>query len=338
MKALFIGGTGNISTSVSLHALELGWDLTLINRGNRSGDVPGAHQLTLDINDEQAAREAIGDQHFDVVADFIAFETEQVERDIRLFAGKTNQYIFISSASAYQKPLVSPIINETTPLANPYWKYSRNKIACEEILMRAFRQDAFPITIVRPSHTFSQRSLPVPMHGHHGPWQVIKRMLEGKRVLVPGDGNSLWAVTSSADFARGFVGLMGNVHAIGQAVQITSEELLSWNQVLQIEAHCLGVEFKPCYVPTSMLATCKSYDLTGALLGDKAYTVIFDNSKLRFLVPGLPPTRRFDQAVPESIAYFLSHPEAQRDDPDFDQFCDRVVAIMEKAEQEINGL
>lgn len=338
MKALFIGGTGIISTSVSRCTVENGWDLTLLNRGNRPDDVPGARQLILDISDEQAAAKALENQHFDVVVDFIAFDSAQIERDIRLFTGKTDQYMFISSASVYQKPLPSPVISEATSLSNPYWEYARKKIACEETLMKAFRNDGFPVTIIRPSHTFANRSIPVPVHGKNGAWQVLKRMMNGKRIIVPGDGNTLWAVMSSADFARAFVGLMGNIHAIGQAVQIASEELLTWNQILQTEAKALGVEFKPCYVPSSLLASCKSYDLRGALFGDKANTVIFDCSKLHSLVPGFAAQRRFDQAARESIAYFLSHPEIQRDDPDFDAFCDRIVEIMENAEAQMDGL
>ena len=208
MKALFIGGTGIISTSVSRCTVENGWDLTLLNRGNRPDDVPGARQLILDISDEQAAAKALENQHFDVVVDFIAFDSAQIERDIRLFTGKTDQYMFISSASVYQKPLPSPVISEATSLSNPYWEYARKKIACEETLMKAFRNDGFPVTIIRPSHTFANRSIPVPVHGKNGAWQVLKRMMNGKRIIVPGDGNTLWAVMSSADFARAFVGLM----------------------------------------------------------------------------------------------------------------------------------
>lgn len=338
MKALFIGGTGVISTAVSQCALKAGWDLTLLNRGRRSGEVEGARQITLDIADEKAAAQAIGSEQFDVVADFIAFTPEQTARDMRLFAGRTKQYIFISSASAYQRPPVSPIINEGTPLSNPYWAYSRDKIACEESLLKAYRSQGFPITIVRPSHTFARRSITVPIHGKKGAWQVLQRMREGKRVLVPGDGNTLWAVMSSEDFAAAFVGLMGNIHAIGQAVQITSEELLTWNQIMQVIANALGVDYRPCYVPSSLLAQCVSYDLRGALLGDKAHTVIFDNAKLHRLVPGFAARRRFDQAAPQSVAYFLAHPEIQIPDPEFDAFCDAVVAVMEQAESAIARL
>ena len=338
MKALFLGGTGVISTSVSRRALESGWELTLINRGSRASEIAGAAQITLDITDEQALAQALEGKHFDAVVDFIAFDPEQVKRDIRLFTGKTQQYFFISTASAYQKPPVSPIMDESTPLSNPFWEYSRKKIACEELLMAAFRADGFPVTIVRPSHTFAPRSITVPVHGKKGPWQVLKRMLEGKRVLVPGDGSSLWAAMSSEDFAAAFVGLMGNIHAIGQAVQIASEELLTWNQIMEVIARNLGVPYRPCYVPATLLARCKSYDLRGALLGDKANTVIFNNSKLHRLVPDFTAHKRFDQAAAESIAYILAHPDAYQEDPEFDQFCDAVVAIMEQAEKKIAEL
>ena len=338
MKALFIGGTGVISTSISRLLVTRGWDLTLVNRGNRTGDVPGARFLTLDISDEAAAARAIEGQHFDVVADFIAFVPDQVKRDLRLFEGKTDQYIFISSTSAYQKPLSSPVINEGTTLANPYWEYSRNKIACEEILFDAYRRRGFPVTVVRPSHTFNWRSLPLAIHGKGGPWQVMKRMMEGKKVLMPGDGSNLWAVMHSDDFAPAFAGLMANPHAIGQAVQITGEELLTWNQIMAAVARAAGAEYRPCYVPSVILAQCGQYDFEGGLIGDKSNTVIFDNSRLHALVPGLKQTKRFDEAARECVAYFLSHPELQTEDPEFDRFSDQVVAAMEQAEKTIAAL
>lgn len=338
MKALFIGGTGVISTAISQLLVAQGWDLTLLNRGNRAKDVPGAEQLTLDINDEAAVAKAMEGRHFDAVADFIAFVPAQAERDVRLFKGKTDQFIFISSASAYQKPLAHPVIRESTTLHNPYWEYSRNKAAIEEMLMREYRENGFPVTVVRPSHTFSSRSLPVAIHGDKGAWQVLKRMMEGKKVLMPGDGATLWAVMNSRDFAPAFVGLMGNPHAIGQAVQITGEELLTWNQIMQAVARALGAEFRPCYVPTDLLARSTRYDFKGALLGDKSNTVVFDNSLLHRLVPGLPPQKRFDEYARESVAYFLAHPELQIEDPDFDRFSDEVIALMEGAGEKIAEL
>ena len=338
MKALFIGGTGTISTSISRLLVKSGWDLTLLNRGNRKDDVPGAKQLTLDINDEKAVAAAIENEQYDVVADFIAFVPAQAERDIRLFRGKTRQYIFISSASAYQKPLSHSVIRESTPLSNPYWEYSRNKIAIEEMLMKEYRENGFPITIVRPSHTFSWRSLPLAVHGDKGPWQVMKRMKEGKPVLMPGDGTSLWAVMDSEDFAPAFVGLMGNVHAIGQAVQITGEEILTWNQIMASVARALGGEYRPCYVPTQLLQKARQYDFTGSMLGDKSNTVIFDQSLLHRLVPTFQQKKRFDQSAQDSVQYILSHPELQVEDPDFDAFSDQLVAIMEEAAKKVESL
>ncbi|WP_117407204.1 NAD-dependent epimerase/dehydratase family protein, partial [Ruminiclostridium josui] len=201
MKALFIGGTGIISSAITSSLVEQGWELYLINRGNRSESIPaGAKLLKADINDEELVKSLIKDMNFDVVADFIAFVPSQVERDIRLFSGRTKQYIFISSASAYQKPLSDYRITESTPLANPYWEYSRNKIACEELLMSEYRNNGFPVTIVRPSHTYDNRSIPLGVHGNNGSWQVIKRMLENKPVIIHGDGSSLWTLTYNTDF------------------------------------------------------------------------------------------------------------------------------------------
>ena len=338
MKALFIGGTGVISTSISKRLISLGWDLTLLNRGSRSGEIKGAQEIRADINNEAAVKELLEGQRFDVVADFICFVPAQAERDVRLFSGITKQFIFISSASAYQKPLSCPVITESTPLSNPYWQYSRDKIACEDVFMNAYRKDGFPITVVRPSHTFSIRSLPVSLHGGKGAWQVLKRMREGKKVLVPGDGNSLWAVMASDDFALAFTGLMGSIHAIGEAVQITGEELLTWNQIMGVIADALGVEYRPCHVPTELLMAYGRQDFRGAMLGDKSNTVIFDNSKLHRLVPGFRAQKRFDQSGPESVQYFLDHPELPKEDPEFDAFCDKVVELMENAEKEIAKL
>ncbi len=338
MKALFIGGTGVISTSISRLLVSKGWDLTLLNRGSRPQDVPGSKQLIADVNDEAAVAKAIEKEHYDAVADFIAFVPAQAERDIRLFKGKTDQYIFISSASAYQKPLSSPVITEATPLHNPHWEYSRNKAAIEDLLMKEYRASGFPVTIVRPSHTFNFRSMPVAVHGDKGAWQVMKRMMEGKPVLMPGDGSSLWAVLNSEDFAPAFAGLMGNIHAIGQAVQITGEELLTWNQIMECVAKAVGGVYKPCYVPTELLMKAVKYDFEGAMLGDKSNTVIFDNTLAHRLVPTWKIQKRFDQACRESAAYFLSHPELQIEDPDFDRFSDAVADIMQAAGERIAAL
>ncbi len=333
MKALFIGGTGTISTAISTRLLEEGHELWLINRGTRNDVLPsGAHIITADINDEETVAQKLEGHKFDVVADFIAFVPSQLERDHRLFRDKTKQFIYISSASAYQKPLSDHRIDEGTPLANPYWEYSRNKIAGEEYLMKLYREEGFPVTIVRPSHTYSERSVPVGVHGAGGSYQVIQRMLEGKKVILHGDGTSLWTLTFNTDFAKGFIGLMGNIHAIGEAVQITGDETLTWNQIYTVIARELGVELKPCYVSSEFLASCSpaEWDLRGGLLGDKSNSVVFDNTKLKRLVPDFAATVRFDQGVRMALKYIKEHPECQKLDPEFDQWCDKVAAAQEE--------
>lgn len=336
MKALFIGGTGTISSAITALASSLGWELTLLNRGNSNGRLPeGVETIRADIHDEASAAQKLQGRRFDVVADFIAFEPEAVERDYRLFAGRTGQYIFISSASAYQKPPVNPFITESTPLHNPYWLYSRNKAACEDALMAHYRRDGFPITIVRPSHTYSDRSVPVGLHGAKGSWQVLRRMQLGKKVIIPGDGTTLWTLTHNEDFARGFLGLMGNPHAIGQSVHITSDERVTWNQAHQAVAAALGVELKAMHVSSEFLDACSPTDLLGPLLGDKSNNAIFDNSKIKELTPGFTAAIRFDQGARRCVDYMLSHPETQVEDPDFDLWCDRVIAALEEAKAKL---
>lgn len=338
MKVLFIGGTGTISMAISRLLLSQGHTLYLLNRGNRNTGLSGdLVELKVDINDEAAVAALISDLNFDVVADFIAFVPEQLERDYRLFREKTKQFIYISSASAYQKPLSDYRINEGTPLANPYWEYSRNKIAGEEYLMKLYREEGFPVTIVRPSHTYDERSIPLGAHGEKGSYSVIKRMLEGKPVIIHGDGTSLWTITHNSDFAKGFVGLMGNIHAIGEAVQITSDESVTWNQIYQIIADALHVKLNAIHVASEFLDACSDYDFAGSLLGDKANTVVFDNSNLKRLVPGFTATVRADQGIRSTIEYVLSHPECQVEDPEFDAWCDRVIEALEEAKRKIRG-
>ena len=334
MRALFIGGTGTISTAISAELLKEGHELWLINRGTRNDALPpGAHIIRADIQDEETVARKLEGLTFDVVADFIAFMPEQLERDYRLFRNKTRQFIYISSASAYQKPLSDYRVNEGTPLANPFWAYSRNKIAGEDVLMKLYREDGFPVTIVRPSHTYSERSMPLGIHGPNGSYQVLKRMLEGKKVIIHGDGTSLWTLTYHTDFARGFIGLMGNIHAIGEAVQITGDETLTWNQIYGTIADALGVELHPCYVSSEFLAAGSpaEWDLRGGLLGDKANSVVFDNSRLKRLVPGYAATVRFDQGARKVLEYMNAHPECRKEDPAFDRWCDKVVAVQEEA-------
>ncbi|MCI1774498.1 MAG: SDR family oxidoreductase [Paenibacillus lautus] len=338
MKALFIGGTGTISTAITKQLLEQGCELYLLNRGNRNDTLPeGTHILQADIHDEDQVAKLIEHLDFDVVADFIAFEPAHLERDYRLFGGKTKQFIFISSASAYQTPLSDYRITEGTPLSNPYWAYSRNKIACEDYLMKQYREHGFPVTIVRPSHTYDERSIPLGVHGSQGSWQVVKRMLENKPVIIHGDGTSLWTLTHNRDFAKGFIGLMGNIHAIGESVHITSDESLTWNQIYEIIADALGVQLNAVHVSSEFLDAASTQDFRGSLLGDKANTVVFDNSKLKRLVPEFVATIRADQGIKQTVEYILAHPEHQREDEEFDAWCDKVISALEKAKSIITG-
>lgn len=332
MKALFIGGTGTISSAITKQLSETGWELYLLNRGTRNESLPAnVTIIQADINDEDRVTKLIANLEFDVVADFIAFEPAQLERDYRLFNGKTKQFMFISSASAYQKPLSDYRITEGTPLSNPYWAYSRNKIACEDYLMKQYRDHGFPITIVRPSHTYGERSIPLGVHGSKGSWQVAKRMLENKPVIIHGDGTSLWTMTHNSDFAKGFIGLMGNLHAIGESVHITSDETVTWNQIYEAIASALGVKLHAVHVSSEFLAACSKEDYRGGLLGDKANSVVFDNAKLKRLVPEFVATTRFDQGIKQTVDYLLNHPELQTEDEEFDRWCDKVVHALNTA-------
>ena len=332
--ALFIGGTGTISSAITRRvAKSEDWNLFLINRGNRQETIP--EDVTLikaDINDEDEIMRQTEGLYFDCVCDFIGFVPEHVERDWRLFGGRVGQYMYISSASAYQKPCMSPIINEGTPLANPYWQYSRDKIACEDFLMEKYRSEGYPVTIIRPSHTYDERNVPLGVHGKNGSWQVIKRMMEGKPVIVQGDGTSLWTMTHNSDFAKAFTGLMGNPHAIGNAFQITSDETLTWNQIYTTIADVLGVAYKPYYVASDFLAALgPDYDFTGSLTGDKSNCVIFDNSKVKRAVPDFVCTVPFADGIRNTIENVLATPELQKEDPEFDAWCDRVIEVLETA-------
>lgn len=340
MKVLLIGGTGTISMAISKKLVKEGHELYLVNRGKRNDQLTGdgVHYLTCDINDEEKIKVLLEGLSFDVVADFIAFMPEHLERDYRLFHGITNQFIFISSASAYQKPLSNDVVNEGTPLSNPYWSYSRNKIACEDLLMKYYREDGFPITIVRPSHTYDERKIPLGVHGAKGSWSVAKRILEDKPVIIHGDGTSLWTMTHNRDFAEGFVGLMGNLRAIGESVQIISDERLTWNQIYEAIARALGKELKAVHVASEFLAATSDYDFEGSLIGDKANSVTFDNSKIKRLVPGFTATTRFDQGIKETVDNVLAHPEYQTEDPEFDVYCDNIIAVMEEARLKITSV
>ena len=336
MKILFIGGTGTISMAITRLLAEQGHELYLLNRGNRNSDLPAnVRTIVADISNEEDTLKKLGDMTFDSVGEFIGFVPEQLERDYRIFKGRTKQFIYISSASAYQKPPKGHVITEETPLENPYWEYSRNKKACEDYLMERYRKDGFPVTIVRPSHTYDERSVPLGVHGKGGSWQVVKRIKEGRPVIIHGDGTSLWAITHNSDFAKAYAGLIGNEKAIGEAFHITTEDSVSWNAIYSCIAEALGVELKPYYVASETLATLGSeYDFTGSLIGDKSCSVVFDNSKVKALVPDFRCEVSARDGIRSTVEHILAHPELQTDDNEFDSWCDRVIESVEKMKRE----
>lgn len=323
MRALFIGGTGNISGAVTAAALERGIELYHLNRGSRP--VPdGVCPLVADINDGEAVRAVLGGLKFDAVVDFIAYKRAEVERDIGLFSGRTAQYLFISSASAYRKPLTTPFITESTPLGNPYWDYARDKIACEETLMAAYRERGFPVTIVRPSHTYGEGWIPTSFGSRD--FTVAARLLAGKPIVVHGDGQSLWTLTAAEDFARLLVGLLGEPSAVGEAFHITSEESLTWDAIHGIVARAFGVEPRIVHVPTEVIAALCP-ERGPSLLGDKMWSVRFDNSKIRRFVPGLPCRVSFAEGMRRARAYYDAHPGAKVVDPAADAAIERLLAF-----------
>jgi nucleoside-diphosphate-sugar epimerase len=343
MKILLIGGTGTISAAVSRRLLEAGHELTLLNRGSRNNALPvgakeGAKEIRCDITNEADAALKLRDLNFDAAADFTPYTPDQAERDYRLFKGRVRQFIYLSSAAAYQKPPADYRQSEATPLANPYWQNARDKIAGEDFLMRKYREEAFPVTIVRPGHSYDERTVPLGVQGNKGPWQVLKRVLDGKQVIIHGDGTSLWTVTHSNDFARAFSGLLGNLHAIGEAVQITGGETVTWNQIYEVIARALNKALRSVHVSSAFLAqTGQGYDFLGGLIGDKANSIVFDNAKLNRLVPGFIPQIRMDQGIPNSVEHILAHPELQTEDPDFDAYCDKVIAARDRAIAEVRA-
>lgn len=328
MKVLFIGGTGIISSACTRLALQSGIDLTLLTRGQSSRPVPpGAKVLQGDIRSPEPLRAALHNAAFDVVVDWIAFTPQHIETDLDLFAAQTGQFIFISSASAYQTPPASLPVTESTLLDNPYWQYSRDKIACEERLWRAYRDHKFPVTIVRPSHTYDQTLLPMT-----GRWTVVDRMLRGEKVIVHGDGTSLWTLTHHADFARGFVGLLGNSRAVGEAVHITSDEWLTWDQIYQIVARAAGTTARIVHIPSDWIAAFDP-EWGASLLGDKSHSMLFDNTKIKRLVPGFHAAIPFSVGAEQIIAWHRADPSRCGVDPAVNRLHDRLIATWESAWQ-----
>ncbi|MCX7772129.1 MAG: SDR family oxidoreductase [Clostridia bacterium] len=337
MKALFIGGTGVISTAVSRLALEMGIELYLFNRNTRTGFTPeGARLIQGDIRNEAEAKEILKDYFFDVVVDWIAFDTTNVGVDLRLFKGKTKQYMFISSASAYQKPLENFRITEETPMVNPYWEYSRNKIACEDLLFSEYRQNGFPVTIIRPSHTYGVTSIPCIYNSRKSTWSIVERMKRGKKIVIPGDGTSLWVVTHNSDFAKAFVGLMGNPKAIGEAIHITSDEVLSWNQLTEQLGEAVGVKPELYHVSTDFFTACIP-DRFSELVGDKINSVCFDNTKVKSMVTDYEAITPFRQGIKETIAWYEKHPELCWLDEEWDAECDRIIEAHEAGIRAFKG-
>ena len=320
-RVLIIGGNGIISGSVTRLAVERGMQVTLLNRGTSTlrRAIDGVETVIGDADDPASLRAAVAGRDFDVVVNFRAFHPEQVAADVELFSGRTGQYVFISSASAYQKPIAHLPIVESTPLRNPFWEYSRNKISCEDVLVSAYRERGFPMTIVRPSHTYDPTLIPL-----DGGWTVLDRMRRGVPVVIHGDGTSLWTLTHARDFARAFVGLLGNPHALGAPVQITSDESLTWDAIARLFAGALGVEASIVHVASETLARDVPYG--DGLLGDKAHSVVFDNSRVKSLVPGWRATIPFAEGVREIVDWHLAEPSRQTVDAALDAVYDRLVA------------
>jgi nucleoside-diphosphate-sugar epimerase len=359
MKALLIGGTGRISASIAQLAARSGWELYLLNRGRHGEKAPAnAKAIIADINDEVDAKSKIKGMKFDAVADFIAFEPEHAQRDIRLFEGFTDQYIYVSATSVYQKPPARYRISEDAPkigwaadyespslghvvarsgqATNRFWKYSCGKAASEELLMRRFQESGFPVTVVRPAYTYNENSIPLDVHGRQGNWQILGRILQGKPVLMHGDGTSLWTVTWHTDFARAFVGLMGNSGAIGEAVHITSDDPLEWNAIYDLIGDALGKPVTKLHISSDFLAGMRP-DLDDSLWGDKAHSVAYDNTKIKRLVPGFSCEVGAAEGMQNCVRHMLAHPEMQITDTEYDLFCDKALHAVESAHELWSG-
>ena len=325
MRVLFLGGTGNISTACVELCLSRGYQVTVLNRGYRSTAWSGpVTQVTGDRHDPALLRRVATEGHYDVVANFIGYTPDEVEFDIRAFGGQTGQYLYISSASVYQKPPNHYLITESTPLVNPYWEYSRLKIACEERLNQAYRDSGFPVTIVRPSYTYGVTWVPNAVGGHG--YTIVDRMRKGLPIVSHGDGQSLWVMTSASDFAVGFVGLMGRAQAIGEAFHITSDEVLTWDKIYQTIAKAAGCDARLVHIPSEVIAPL--YPRAGAsLVGDKACSVVFDNSKIKRVVPEFRAMISFAEGMARSIAWYDADPTRRQVDPEINQMLDHLCSL-----------
>ena len=327
MKVLFIGGTGNISTAVSTLAIQQGIDLYLLTRGQSDRILKGATYMNADVSLDNLSKVLKG-QQWDCVVNWIAFHESDVNRDIQLFEGRTGQYVFISSASVYQKPPPHPVITESTPISNPFWEYARNKIACETRLHQAHREQDFPMTIVRPSHTYDT-VIPLALGGFRE-YTAVDRMKKGKKIIVHGDGTSLWTITHSEDFAKGFIGLLGNQPAIGQVFHITSDEVLTWNQLTEMVGDAIGIKPHLIHIPSEFIVKFIP-EAYGSLMGDKSFSAVFDNSKIKQYVPDFKATIPFREGIRKTMEWFESKPERQRINSELDILMDQVIKLYESA-------
>lgn len=329
MKILFIGGTGIISTACAELAVQRGLDLTLLNRAQRK-HIPGTKQIMADISDEDAVNNALGDRSWDVVVDFISFHPDDLEKRLNLFRGKVGQFVFISSASAYQKPVIDYRVTESTPLVNPFWEYSRDKIACEEYLTRQLREIGFPATIIRPSYTYGETVIPVSFNSWQRPYTIVDRMRKGLPVIIPGDGTSLWQLTHNMDFAHGLLGLLGHQGSIGHAFHITSDEVLNWNQIYQATAEAAGAtNLQAVHIASDFIVECLP-DMRGGLHGDKSASVVLDNTKIKRFVPDFVATHRYREGIKRSIAWYDADPARRLIDEAFNTNMDKLIAVYEK--------
>jgi nucleoside-diphosphate-sugar epimerase len=333
MKILFIGGTGIISTASTALAAERGLEVTLLSRGQHAAQLPsGVKTLIADVNDPLIMQKLEGES-YDAVVDWIAFTPADIERDLKLFRGRTKQFVFISSTSAYQKPQTYYLMTESTPLANPHWDYARNKIACEERLMQAYREEGFPITIVRPSLTYGETLVPLVLNSWQKSYTAVDRMIRGQKLVVPGDGTSLWVVTHNTDFAKGLAGLLGNSQAIGHSFHITSDEVLTWDQLFRIVGSAVGVEPQLVHIPSDFIYSCLP-EKKGTLIGDKSVSVVFDNSKIKRFVPGYMATTGFAEGVRRSLAWFNADSSRKQIDEPVNTYQDKLIAAYEKGMNE----
>jgi nucleoside-diphosphate-sugar epimerase len=329
MRILFIGGTGTISTACTELAIQRGLEVVHLNRASGVHPIPGVETLVADVRDEKAAESVLAGRKFDAVVDWIAFGPEDIERDIRLFRGRTGQFVFISSASAYRKPLGYWLTSEDTPLSNPLWDYSRGKIAAEERCLRALREEGFPITIVRPAHTYGDWSMPLAVVSWSHPYSAIARWRAGKANIVPGDGQTLWTMTHNSDFAVGLVGLLGRSQTIGQAFNIVSDETLTWDEIHRQVAAAAGVEGKVVHIATDFIVACRP-DMEGRLAGDASNTLVFDNSKIKTFVPDFRLTVPFSEGIKRTIAWFDADPARRTVDTEMDAWMDRLIAAYDR--------